>query len=167
MNIPPEMPVDQVKEEEEPAKEVIATKVNLNKLSKPSSSHVHSDFYSKIPRIFANRQVGRVGVDLRPVGERHCEVVQRQVWVRIHQQERHQGRCVRPPGNAILINHRTTVLDGNSHKLAQSIMHCFRLPSSRTTQRRLLGLLATARLVKSLNLQCTFCVRGRLQLCIA
>ena len=48
------MPVDQVKEEEEPAKEVIATKVNLNKLSKPSSSHVHSDFCSKIPRIFAN-----------------------------------------------------------------------------------------------------------------
>ena len=102
MNIPPEMPVDQVKEEEEPAKEVIATKVNLNKLSKPSSSHVYSDFCSKIPRIFANRQVGRVGVDLRSVGERHCEVVQRQVWVRIHQQERHQGRCVRPPGNAIL-----------------------------------------------------------------
>ena len=43
VNIPPKMPVDQVKEEEEPAKEVIATKVNLNKLSKPSSSHVHSD----------------------------------------------------------------------------------------------------------------------------
>ena len=38
VNIPPKMPVDQVKEEEEPAKEVIATKVNLNKLSKPSSS---------------------------------------------------------------------------------------------------------------------------------
>ena len=54
LNIPPEMPVDQVKEEEEPAKEVIATKVNLNKLSKPSSSHVYSDFCSKIPRIFAN-----------------------------------------------------------------------------------------------------------------
>ena len=102
VNIPPKMPVDQVKEEEEPAKEVIATKVNLNKLSKPSSSHVHSDFCSKIPRIFANWQVGRVRVDLRSVGERHCEVVQRQVWVRIHQQERHQGRCVRPPGNAIL-----------------------------------------------------------------
>ena len=122
LNIPPEIPVDQVKEEEEPAKEVIATKVNLNKLSKPSSSHVYSDFCSKIPRIFANRQDRRVGVDLRPVGERHCEVVQRQVWVRIHQQERHQGRCVRPPGNAILITHRTTVLDGNSHKLAQAII---------------------------------------------
>ena len=38
VNIPPKKPVDQVKEEEEPAKEVIATKVNLNKLSKPSSS---------------------------------------------------------------------------------------------------------------------------------
>ena len=38
VNIPSKMPVDQVKEEEEPAKEVIATKVNLNKLSKPSSS---------------------------------------------------------------------------------------------------------------------------------
>ena len=112
-------------------------------------------------------ELGELRVDLRSVGERHCEVVQRQVWVRIHQQERHQGRCVRPPGNAILITHRTTVLDGNSHKLAQSIMHCFRLPSSRTTQRRLLGPLATARLVKSLYLQCTFCVRERLQLCIA
>ena len=36
--------------------------------------------------------------DFQLQGERHGEMVQRQVWIRIHQQERHQGRCLRSPG---------------------------------------------------------------------